>query len=63
MEFRQSSHAGGAKKNRKYSALITLPAGRYRAFFQTDDSHSFMDWNAAPPEDPSLYGLTISKIN
>lgn len=62
MKFRESSHAGGAKKNRKYAGFITLPAGRYRAFFQTDDSHSFMDWNAAPPEDPSLYGLTISRI-
>ncbi|MBD3374139.1 hypothetical protein GF406_03820 [candidate division KSB1 bacterium] len=62
LNFRESSHAGGAKKNRMYSGFITLPAGRYRAFYQTDDSHSFMDWNAAPPEDPSLYGLTISRI-
>lgn len=56
----QSRYAGGATKNRRSVETITLPAGDYLATFVTDGSHSPADWNAAPPCDPLLYGLTIS---
>jgi len=56
----KAQYAGGAEKNRRQVESIVLPAGEYVATFVTDDSHSPADWNAAPPCDPSLYGLTLS---
>ena len=37
----------------------TLPAGRYAAFYATDDSHDPSGWNSAPPHDPQAWGLLI----
>ena len=56
----KSRFAGGAMKNRRQVETIQLPAGDYEATFITDDSHSPMDWNAAPPADPGTYGLTLA---
>ncbi len=60
MSLDKSQYAGGAQKNRRQVETIQLPAGDYEASFITDDSHSPADWNAAPPCDPGLYGLTLS---
>ncbi|WP_243324716.1 hypothetical protein [Geothrix sp. SG200] len=60
MTMEKSAFAGGARKNRRQVETIQLPAGDYEAIFVTDDSHSPADWNAAPPCDPGMYGLTIS---
>lgn len=60
MSMDKSQFAGGARKNRRQVETIQLPAGDYEATFITDDSHSPADWNAAPPCDPGLYGLTLS---
>ncbi len=59
MKYGQTQHAGGARKNRVFKGKITLNAGTYTAHFQTDDSHSFEEWNASPPDDPSHWGITI----
>ncbi|HJW71567.1 MAG TPA: hypothetical protein VJ486_01815 [Geothrix sp.] len=56
----KSAFAGGARKNRRQVETLELPAGDYEAHFITDDSHSPADWNAAPPCDPGMYGLTVS---
>lgn len=61
MSYGKTIHAGGAKKNRKFSGTIDLPAGPYWVYYQTDDSHSFDDWNTAPPDDPFFYGITIAR--
>ncbi|RMF66080.1 MAG: hypothetical protein D6743_07010 [Calditrichaeota bacterium] len=58
-DYRDSEPAGGAKKNRRVRDVISLPAGRYVAFFVTDDSHSYGGWNADPPYDPMYWGLTL----
>lgn len=60
MTMDKSQFAGGARKNRRQVETIQLPAGDYEATFVTDDSHSPADWNAAPPCDPGMYGLTLS---
>jgi hypothetical protein len=60
MGMDKAQYAGGALKNRRQVETLQLPAGDYEATFVTDDSHSPADWNAAPPCDPGLYGLTIS---
>jgi hypothetical protein len=60
MTMDKSQFAGGARKNRRQVETVQLPAGDYEATFITDDSHSPADWNAAPPCDPGMYGLTVS---
>ena len=53
LTWRDSAPAGGAAKNRMARITKTLPAGRYAAFYATDDSHDPAQWNAAPPHDPT----------
>lgn len=62
MEREKSTWAGGAKKNREVRTIITLPPGRYALHFETDDSHAFGDWNAAPPRQPHLWGVTLIEL-
>lgn len=57
---RESSRkAGGGGKNRMAHHRLRLPAGRYGAYFRTDESHSAAEWNALPPLDPAFWGMTI----
>ncbi|NIW79629.1 MAG: hypothetical protein GWN16_09295 [Calditrichae bacterium] len=62
MTYRKTKHAGGARKNREFNDTIYLPAGDYTVYYESDDSHSYKDWNAAPPYDPVNYGITIDKV-
>ncbi len=55
----QTTSAGGAEKNIKCDQTVTLPAGDYILYYTTDDSHSYVDWNAAPPSDPCNYGISL----
>ena len=57
--WRDSQPAGGAPKNRRATTSLVLPAGRYAAFYATDDSHDPSEWNAQPPTDPEAWGLTL----
>jgi len=59
MRYNRTRHAGGARKNRMFDEVMTLPAGSYMVYFVTDGSHSYRDWNAAPPYNPSSWGITI----
>lgn len=56
---RNSEYAGGALKNRVVNEEIELEAGNYIAYYVTDGSHSYRDWNDAPPLMPDLYGISI----
>ncbi|HEX8337933.1 MAG TPA: serine hydrolase [Pyrinomonadaceae bacterium] len=58
MKVAETTHAGGAGKNRKVDASLSLPAGRYRLHYKSDDSHSFGDWNALPP-DINFWGIAL----
>lgn len=60
MTWRNTFHAGGARKNRVYDDDIFLEAGEYEVVFVTDGSHSFNDWNADRPDDPHNWGIKIS---
>jgi hypothetical protein len=60
MRYRKTEHAGGAEKNRLFDGTISLPAGRYVLFYETDDTHAFDDWNDAPPDDPESWGITLT---
>lgn len=59
LNWTSSAPAGGAEKNRMARVSPTLPAGRYAAFYATDDSHDAKEWNSAPPLDPHAWGLFI----
>ncbi len=61
MTYRNTNPAGGARKNRMYDDNIILDRGKYRAYFITDGSHSFEEWNAPKPRDPADWGITITK--
>ena len=63
MEYRETDRAGGARKNRVANETITLAAGEYLLHYESDGSHSFGDWNADPPDDPSAWGITIYRLN
>ena len=56
----RTTHAGGAKKNIKSDRDLTLGKGKYVVYYITDDSHSEVDWNDAPPDDPLNWGITIA---
>ncbi|HLX13195.1 MAG TPA: hypothetical protein VKS81_10320 [Bacteroidota bacterium] len=60
MDYDKSEPAGGASKNRLVDEVITLPKGTYTVYYQSDDSHSYHHWNAAPPFDPEHWGITLS---
>lgn len=59
MEYRDTSHAGGAHKNRMIRDTLTLDAGEYEVIYVTDGSHSFQDWNDRRPDDPLNWGITV----
>jgi len=59
MTYRNTQHAGGADKNRMFDGIVPLEKGYYIAHYITDDSHSYRDWNASPPYEPALWGLSI----
>lgn len=63
MRYENTSHGGGAEKNRSYSGILNLHAGNYVATYVTDDSHSFTEWNMQPPYDPANWGLTVSVLD
>ena len=58
MQAPKTLHAGGAIKNRKIDAQITLPAGKYKLRYKSDDSHAFDNWNSLPP-DFNFWGITV----
>lgn len=60
MDDRNTYPAGGAEKNRVFDGSVRLPAGDYIAFYVSDDSHSYEDWNAAAPFDEEAWGMTIA---
>ena len=59
MKYRNTVHAGGASKNRLADEFITLPKGDYMVYYQTDDSHSYNNWNDSKPYDAESYGITV----
>jgi CubicO group peptidase (beta-lactamase class C family) len=58
MKAAETAHAGGAEKNRKLDSTVSLPAGRYKLHYKSDDSHSFDNWNAPPPE-INFWGIAL----
>ncbi len=60
MTWRRTDHAGGADKNRLFDDEILLRSGEYEVVYISDDTHSFNDWNSAPPRDAGNWGITLT---
>lgn len=63
MNHENTDWAGGADKNRRFRDRQVFPAGNYVAYFVTDDSHTYADWNSSPPYDPEGWGLQVFAVN
>lgn len=59
MTYDETKHAGGSSKNRMVETEFVLMPGLYRIGYKTDDSHSYEGWNAPPPYNPTLWGVSI----
>ena len=62
MTYSMTFHAGGGKKNRSVSTTIILDKGSYILHYESDDSHSYNHWNVDPPDDPMMWGITLTEI-
>jgi CubicO group peptidase (beta-lactamase class C family) len=58
MKQPETKHAGGAPKNRLADAVVNLSPGKYKLRYKSDDSHSFDNWNAFPP-DINFWGISV----
>ena len=59
MRYEDTEHAGGAEKNRLFDGTVHLDAGNYLVYYHSDDSHSYNDWNGAPPAEERYWGVSI----
>jgi hypothetical protein len=59
MDGERTGYAGGAEKNRVVERVLRLEPGSYLVHYTSDDSHSFDNWNAAPPLDPEHWGISV----
>ncbi len=59
MRHRDTEHAGGSNKNRLFDGILKLDKGSYIVHFETDDSHSYEEWNNDEPYDPQGWGIQI----
>ncbi|MBL1213816.1 MAG: SpoIIE family protein phosphatase [Ignavibacteriae bacterium] len=62
-KYASTYYLGGASKNRIAMEVLSLDAGKYSLKYESDDSHSFGNWNAVPPIDDELWGIRIFKID
>ncbi|MBN2707569.1 MAG: hypothetical protein JXR46_00880 [Calditrichaceae bacterium] len=62
MEYKETKHAGGASKNRLFEDIIKLDSGEYIVHYQSDDSHSYEEWNNKKPQNPEMWGITLYPV-
>ena len=59
MTFENTEHAGGAAKNRLFDGTMHLAPGNYLVYYKSDGSHSYNDWNGAPPAEARYWGVSV----
>ncbi len=59
MSYNGSAKAGGHRKNRKEVVFLRLEPGNYRLNYESDGSHAYDAWNAAKPDFPERWGVTM----
>lgn len=63
MRFGNTLWAGGSEKNRVQMVTLLLKPGQYRLRYQSDDSHTFDNWNTMPPYQPQDWGIQAFSLN
>ena len=58
-----TSHAGGASRNRQGSAIRSLAAGTYSLRYVTDEAHDCGDWSSSAPDDESFWGIGVYALD
>ncbi len=59
MSWAKTAAVGGSPRNRVEHVTLRLPAGRYVAYFTTNDSYDPSEWTRMPPLDPGSWGLVL----
>ena len=59
MSVDNTAPAGGADKNRLFDGTLHLAPGSYLVYYRSDGSHSYDDWNAAPPPEARYWGVSV----
>src|SRR5204863_108045 len=59
MTYDNTEPAGGAEKNRVFDGTLHLDPGSYFVYYKSDGSHSYNDWNAAPPAEERYWGVSV----
>lgn len=62
MDYDETDHAGGARKNRVSDEVVSFDKGSYLVYYVTDDSHAYPHWNSDPPMDREHYGITVTGV-
>jgi hypothetical protein len=63
INYYNSYYGGGALKNRIRVGIVTLNKGNYTLRYKSDDSHSYGNWNQAPPFDSTLWGIQVFDLS
>jgi hypothetical protein len=58
MQAQPAEPAGGARKNQRVEADISLPAGSYRLRYKSDSGHAYNNWDSLPP-DNFFWGIIL----
>ncbi|NQV73205.1 hypothetical protein HQ496_08785 [bacterium] len=62
MTYQNTTSAGGADRNRRFSGTLSLEPGEYRAYFDTDFSHSYGNFDDDQPSNGQDWGIAIYKV-
>lgn len=58
----ENYHLGGDVKNRINTDVIKLSPGNYKLRYQSDDTHSYANWNAEVAYDSTFWGIRIFEL-
>lgn len=63
MDYDETHHAGGEKRNRVEETSFVLPPATYTLHYASDDSHSPERWRGDPPDHPERWGVTLFALD
>ena len=62
-DIERTCWAGGALRNRVVLNLMTLPSGRYRIRYKSDEGHSYGNWVQEAPSHPEFWGIQVFDVS
>lgn len=62
MTLRNTEHAGGDARTRRFSGVVTLPAGEYVVRYVSDFDFAFGDFGDGAPPRPEEWGITVRLV-